>query len=292
MLRLMSPLAFAKRSLYTLQATRHSPLPEQLKREVGRAARLLDRSSSVCHGTASLLGYNISFRGEANFRYLFDEIFLNAAYLFKTESDRPLIFDCGSNIGISVLFFKKLYPRARIVAFEPDPETFSVLNHNIRQNGLTDIETHRIALGSKNGTSEFYRDQEEHSSSLVMSTNRERHPGRQIKVPVRPLSDFIESDIDLLKIDIEGAELEVIEDLAKSGKIHHAQQMHLEYHHHIGKAPDNLSSLLRILEGEGFGYQISAQRYLLNSQILWNRGAGLAAGAFQDVSLYCYKRGT
>jgi hypothetical protein len=125
-----------------------------------------------------------------------------------------------------------------------------------------------------------------------MSTNRERHPGRQIKVPVRPLSDFIESDIDLHKIDIEGAELEVIEDLAKSGKIHHAQQMHLEYHHHIGKAPDNLSSLLRILEGEGFGYQISAQRYLLNSQILWNRGAGLAAGAFQDVSLYCYKRGT
>jgi hypothetical protein len=76
-------------------------------------------------GTVNLMDYTISFCGRASFLYLFEEIFAKASYLFHSDTDRPLIFDCGSNIGMSVLFFKKLYPAARITAFEPDPRTYA-----------------------------------------------------------------------------------------------------------------------------------------------------------------------
>jgi hypothetical protein len=74
-------------------------------------------------GTVDLMDYTISFCGRASFLYLFEEIFAKASYLFHSDTDRPL--DCGSNIGMSVLFFKKLYPAARITAFEPDPRTYA-----------------------------------------------------------------------------------------------------------------------------------------------------------------------
>ena len=59
-----------------------------------------------------LLGYKVSFMGEAHLRWLFGEIFMDAPYFFRTDNDRPLIFDCGSNIGMSVLFFAFTRTRA------------------------------------------------------------------------------------------------------------------------------------------------------------------------------------
>jgi FkbM family methyltransferase len=114
---------------------------------------------------------------------------------------------------MSVLFFKKLYPNARIVAFEPDPITFETLRHNVNQNGLSDVDLHQIAIGERAGTIELFRDASPDSSSLVMSTLRQRHAGPGVMVPVRRLSEFISSEIDLLKIDIEGAEDAVLSDL-------------------------------------------------------------------------------
>ena len=46
---------------------------------------------------------------------------------FSPENEAPLILDIGSNIGISVLHYKRLFPKARIIAFEPDPDFFPVL---------------------------------------------------------------------------------------------------------------------------------------------------------------------
>jgi hypothetical protein len=66
-----------------------------------------------------------------------------------------------------------------------------------------------------------------------MSTLRQRHDGPSVAVQLRRLSDFIRSDIDLLKIDVEGAEDAALGDLAGSGKLRYAKRLHLEYHHHI-----------------------------------------------------------
>src|SRR5688500_10055596 len=53
------------------------------------------------------------------------EIFVREIYRFETDIRNPVIIDCGSNIGLSVLYFHKSYPGARILAFEPDAGNFS-----------------------------------------------------------------------------------------------------------------------------------------------------------------------
>ena len=182
----------------------YSPLPKRLQKEIVRAHRSLGRP--ITANPVDLLGYKISFKGEANFRHLFNGIFVQAPYFFRASDDRPLIFDCGSNIGMSVLFFKKLYPNARIVAFEPDPFTFETLRRNVEQNRLSDVDLHQIALDDRVGEIEFFRDASPESSSLTMSALPQRHSGPSVAVPARRLSDFISSEIDLIKIDVEGAE--------------------------------------------------------------------------------------
>ena len=66
-----------------------------------------------------------------------------------------------------------------------------------------------------------------------MSTLRQRHDGPAAVVPSRRLWEFIRSDIDLLKLDVEGAEDAVMDELADSGKLRYVRRLHLEYHHHI-----------------------------------------------------------
>jgi FkbM family methyltransferase len=280
MLGRLSPIAIAKSHLRSFLATRRSPLPAPLKYEISRAMRRLDRMKIEKNKTVNLLGYDIAFHDEVSFRYLFTEIFGKAVYFFEAANDHPKIVDCGSNIGMSILFFKKLYPLAQIVGFEPDPSTFKVLNGNVKQNGLTDVTTHQAALAARDGFVDFYRDESENSLSLLMSTDRQRHPGRKkIQVPARRLSEFIDGEVDLLKIDVEGAEIDVVQDLIARNKLRLARRIHLEYHHHIGTSPDNLSTMLRLLEGAGFGYQLQADPNPWPAECL-----------FQDVSLYCYRK--
>lgn len=268
--------AFFKRSARTLLDIRRGPLPAPLKLAVRRAMLRLDRRGLRKRKTVPFLKFSLSFHGEHNLRSLIQEIFGRGVYFFETQNSAPTIIDCGSNIGISVLFFKWLYPNARIISFEPDPATFSVLNTNIRANNLADISTHQVALGTKNGITDFYRDADPCSSSLMMSTNPQRHGGSRLSVPLRKLSDFIQTEVDLLKIDVEGAEFEIINDLIASDKLRRVKQMHLEYHHHIGSAPGILSIMLRSLEEAGFDYQLQADRS--------------PPGSFQDISVHCYRR--
>ena len=78
----------------------------------------------------------------------------------------------------------------------------------------------------------------------------------EIKVNSRKLSQFLDRDVDLLKMDIEGAEEDVLHELATSGKLRFVKRMHVEYHHHIDPRKNALSRILKILEDNGLGYQI------------------------------------
>ena len=84
-----------------------------------------------------------SSSNEGGFRELFRELFVDGTYFFEAENDQPMIVDCGSNINMSVIFFKLLYPRSRILAFEPYPYTFEVLKENVQVNGFADVSRAR-----------------------------------------------------------------------------------------------------------------------------------------------------
>ncbi len=62
-----------------------------------------------------------------------NEIFVEEVYRFQSDTNTPLIIDCGSNIGLSIIYFKRLFPEAKIIGFEPDNEIFKILENNINQ---------------------------------------------------------------------------------------------------------------------------------------------------------------
>jgi FkbM family methyltransferase len=231
-------------------------------------------------GTVELLGYRVSFPSDEALDFVFQELFVRNDYMFQADSETPSIIDCGSNIGMSILFFKLLYPRAKIIGFEPDPQTFSTLAKNISSNGLKDVDLYQCALGNAGPSVEFFQNAQS-QGAMTMSTQRERMPGvAAILVDVQPLSQFVGGSVDLLKLDIEGAEHEVLRELADAGKLRNILRIHMEYHHHIYRDADELSSILQLLEQHHFGYQIRT-----GPTTRWPMER-----TFQDISVYCYQK--
>lgn len=241
-------------------------------------------SSLSSHGKYSeedVLGARMRVLDYRAFVDVFSEIFVRRDYFFNSQSQTPLILDCGSNIGMSILFFKRLYPQSRILAFEPDQETFAALQANVKTNQLEHVDLHNSAIYPSDGVINFYSDPS-HPGSLAMSTERERFPGRAVtcqEVEAVRLSSYIQGEVDLLKMDIEGAEGAVMSELAQAGKLRCIKEMFVEYHHHMNPVEDHLSGMLRLFEEHGFGYQIHSP---VNRPFVRH--------AFQDIQIYAYRR--
>ena len=203
-----------------------------------------------------ILGYRFDFTDYYNFWFLFHEIFLSQDYHFTTEKDRPYILDCGSNIGSSILYFNKIFPRAVIDGFEPFDHAFQVLKRNIDVNHLQDVTVHKLALSDRKGSNRLFYDPSNPGSS-VRGLNQEYADGAaSVAVETTTLSGYIDRTVDFLKMDIEGSEIAVMQELHDAKKLPLIQKAAIEYHHHVAKDVDCLSQLLHILEQNHFGYQV------------------------------------
>jgi FkbM family methyltransferase len=240
---------------------------------------LLRRSDPVGPGWAEVAGFKMRYLEAEWMRYLYREVFAEREYWFTTDNPRPVILDCGSNIGMAILFFKALYPDAEIIAFEPAPWACEAIEQTILANELRGVTLHNAALAEDDGTLELFHDPK-HPGSAVMSVFEDRMPGEKVSVPAVKLSQYINSQVDFLKLDVEGSELPVLRDLASSGTISQIKQMVIEFHHHMNPQMDNLSECLSILERHGFGYQLTAQQVY----------TPITRGQFQDVLVHAYRK--
>ncbi len=229
-------------------------------------------------GEVSLLGYRVKYLDIINLFHLYREIFIGGVYDFKLESNAPRIIDCGSNIGLSILYFKKVYPMAQIIGFEPHPVIYKTLQHNINVNNLNNVVIHQKAMSEEQGDLDFYLDEDDLGALNMGLVGR---PGQSEKITVvaDTLSNYITTDIDLLKLDIEGAEEGVLRQLYESGALNKVKNIVCEYHHHIENGIDRLSHTLRILEDAGFGYQLTVHSDIPFSDY-----------RYQDVMIYAYKK--
>ena len=78
--------------------------------------------------------FNITFINEKEYHTIKREIWGKEIYYFKSPNISPFIIDIGAHIGISVLYFKQLYPNSNILAFEPNPISFDILQNQYRYN--------------------------------------------------------------------------------------------------------------------------------------------------------------
>jgi FkbM family methyltransferase len=199
----------------------------------------------------SMLGRRLHFSDSASFQFLLWELFIEESY-GDCEVVPKTIIDCGSNIGMSVLFFKTIWPDAAITAIEASPSMFALLAENLA--GLPGVTLVSKAVSDHHGTVEFYSG----GNTLIGSTHAARAGGAAVTVDAMPLSAFVTGPVDLLKVDIEGAEIDAVADLAASGKMSLVRRMFIEYHHHLPGEQQSLSSFLHCLESNGFDYEILA----------------------------------
>jgi FkbM family methyltransferase len=224
--------------------------------------------------TQKIFSFKVTAYEYSHIALLFREIFLSKEYYFKCDKPQPAIIDCGANIGMSVLYFKFLYPDCSITAFEPNPIAYTLLKKNIADNNLRNVEAVNIGLSEKEGSIEFFTDGKD--GILVASILKERGGNNLLNVKSMKLSDFIKNEtFDLIKMDIEGAEYEVAKEMCSSQKLANSNKYIIEYHHRVSNNSTSLPAFIENFESAGFGYNLSAHFKRI--------------GGFQDILFYFYK---
>ena len=186
----------------------------------------------------------IHFRDPDSTHTAIKNIFEQRIYDFEAIKPNPVIIDAGAHIGIATLRFKQLYPDAQITCFEPDSASLTMLHRNIDINSLENVEVIQAALSDKDGEAGFHTDGADGSRV---------DPGASGKCRTVRLSRFLNSPVDMLKLNVEGAEFDVLNELDVAGKLGLVERIVIEYH----GWPDgqqSLGEILSILAKNSFRY--------------------------------------
>ena len=140
-----------------------------------------------------------------------------------------IIFDIGANRGQSVRFFKSLYPSSKIYAFEPSESSFEKLRSFVANTQYSGVFLFRVAFGNSQREGIFHESDLSETSSFVLPNQDSKYLKKKnlillqknensynsIPIQITTLDDFVSKNeinfIDIVKIDVEGFELEVIQ---------------------------------------------------------------------------------
>ncbi len=179
--------------------------------------------------------------------------------ILRTLDAGSLVIDCGANVGdISALF---LGTEASVIAFEPDPVAHAILVDRFRDNPRFTL--HKKAVSDHNGRASFYfhkdRDgadaREFTVSSTLVAEKRNVDAGQSMEVELVDLSAFVASlgrRVDVLKLDVEGAEIGILKKILAEGTHERIGLMLVETHE--TKIPGHaaeVASLRRELKEKG-----------------------------------------
>ena len=219
-------------------------LKNYYSKESGELRRLISIPRySECE--TSLLG-GIKLADSLSFVAGYEEIFKRENYKVDFPTDDPFIIDCGSNIGLSIIYFKTRFPKAKIIGFEPDPKIFEILKKNTTR--FDDLILYNKAVSKEKGRLNF-----ESEGGFSGRLNNEASGKNIIPVDAEPLSPYIERKVDLLKIDIEGAEYGVLQEIQPKLKM--VDKLFIEYHS-VSDKEQELDLLLSVLKKENYRVHI------------------------------------
>lgn len=193
--------------------------------------------------------WNLLIPDSRSFLPSYKEIFLEKIYQFQSESVAPKILDIGANIGLSVLFFKHLYPQAKITAFEADPKIFNYLERNVYGNSYNDVKLVNKAVWHENATLNFVSEGADAGHISITDASE-----ANLEIQAVDIAEILEtSKFEFIKMDIEGAEEFVLprcKDFLDEIKF-----IFIEYHSQVGRK-QCLDKILGILSDAQFRVHI------------------------------------
>ncbi|WBV59574.1 FkbM family methyltransferase [Chryseobacterium camelliae] len=241
--------------------------------------KYLMETSAYRQETIKIFDLNFSFSHGPSLLHSLEEIFGDDIYLFDSENDTPYIIDCGANIGVSVLYFQRKYPKAKILAFEPDEEIFKILEKNITAFGHPSTQIRKEAVWTKDEDLQFYSE-----GGLAGSCVTDFAKKNQITtVKAIDLKKYLQEPVDFLKIDIEGAENTLIFDIADSLK--NVKNLFLEYHGILNEE-QNLGEILNLLKSKGFEYYIRVAGETIVHPFCNEKPESFN----QQLNIFCYRK--
>jgi len=201
-------------------------------------------------GTLQLFGQTWHYRDPLSFYWSWKEIFGDEIYRFPATGRAPRIIDGGANLGLASLYFLRRYPGARVTALEPDPGIFALLEKNLAGwpcEGRLRLLPKALAASAN---PRIFQSRGADAGRLSPTGAR-----GDLTVACLPLDDLLSEPVDFLKLDLEGAETEVLE---ASRNLARVKYLFVEHHSFAG-TPRTLDRLLRGLQEQGFTYWIRSQ---------------------------------
>lgn len=186
--------------------------------------------------------------------YLFREIFERREYIgdgFYTPEPGHVVVDIGANIGFFALFMQWLAPGIRVYCFEPAPDTFEQLRANISaNNAAATITAYPYAVAGSNGSGFMTARTNSMLRSLDIDSDEIGNGDRvQTLTLARALELCGQERINLLKIDIEGGEVELMS-AAEPGTLDRVDRVVAEIHQR--RRPESPRIVREALEAAGF----------------------------------------
>ncbi len=150
----------------------------------------------------------VHFKGLLDF-YILEGVFIDREYDVSLK-DARVIFDLGSNTGLTLIFFKLRHPNAMLFAFEPDQSNTAILRKNVEAFKDDVVVYEAAVVGTPAESVPFFVSNEHWSSSGA----RKKESDKEVNVRAVTLDEVMKEHalqhIDILKFDIEGAEYEVL----------------------------------------------------------------------------------
>jgi FkbM family methyltransferase len=224
--------------------------------------------------TTSLPGCRFALADGPAFVSQWRAIFLEEHYAFVSESPQPRILDCGANIGLASLYWTRTVPRARITAFEPDPVLAALLRANLEACQASTVDVVEAAVWRTDGEVDF--------ATGSPDAGRIRPDKGGTKVRSVRLLRYLTEPIDLLKLDIEGAETDVLRDCVD--QLSAIARIFVEFHSFEGQA-QHLDELLAILTAAGFRVHVTSE--FTRAQPFIDRRTHL--GMDLQLNIYAYR---
>ncbi|MBD7988325.1 FkbM family methyltransferase [Luteimonas sp. Sa2BVA3] len=206
----------------------------------------------------------------------YEDMLLRAIFdgLLRNERDQFLAgvaLDVGANIGNHSIWFSKLF--ARVVAFEPNPICWRILEANLLLNDISTVVLVRSGLSDQNARASFYMNGEGNIGNSGVNADLVKNASTKFEVDLVVGDVALNQDVlgslpvRLLKIDVEGHEISVLKGLSGVLREHHPIVL---FESHGATGATGSDEVVRFLKEHGFGhfYVIERDRPQLASKLL------------------------